>query len=449
MASRSTIQQVRVEAIHSGYAENSAVGNLARGGAIDANTTIGLSREAFQRGKFFRAFSSRGFRGLSATKLPSGDEIWSYERRIDGTPHKLTLQKSTILSTIRLNEVTSDEEIEAMAKKYRLEKSQTYIEFKGKKYFVRMDIPLHFGTGREPDVIMSMTVFIVADSVLGSAVAGVIAALGLDAFASALESLGNAVFTVLWSAVSGVMEITYAFFQAFVASLIEEGSIVAAYSAGAGAVGGAVEEGAFAAITVSALAYMLVGLLIIAIIFIIMEYVLHDTYQNVYVFNLTGYELELDFPYIDEGAPHNVVSTKLPKFQKRIGPGGVNLGSYYSGTAFRFQSDSEWHGLGYALGLTAKVPGSGKVHARMACMFDMPYFGDSSLNLTTVPPGSFERFFTESEGLHKVTHLSGTRGDLELVVTYDFLSGEHEDPGTRTQQYLYNSLVILRQIKRS
>lgn len=443
--------QVRVESITSSYPQNTAggditkVGKIALGGTVNDATTKTFSQVAFDQGQFYKAVSGVDFSKLATTSETNGDEEFSYSKPINGQTHTLTMRKSDMLGSVVLEEVTTQAQIDAVAKKYKIDAKTTYITIDGKKYFVRLNIPMHFGVGDQNSIILDTVLFVVGTGALGAAVAGVIASLGIDAFAAALASINTAVFRVLWSLVSGAFQLVYTFTQAFIGGLVAEGgTVAAAWGAGIAAAGEAA-EGAFVAITASALAYTLVGILVIATIYLILTYALHYTYQNVYLYNLTKYDLAFDFGYIYEGNDHNLPAKKLAALQTKTGPNNINLGSWYSATAFRFQSDSKFYGIGYAMTFTLTDPVSKKVVKQMACMFDIPYVGTNSLMTSATLPSDIKSFYKSNEGKVKQTQHASSDNNFEIISTYDYLSGKHKDPETGDSEYLYNSMIVIRE----
>ncbi len=444
-------KQIKVTDIVSSYPEKSKlntatpVGTIAQGGVVNNTITKQLSNASFLQGKFFKSFSKVDFDKLKTEKKKDGDETWSYTKKIDKTNHHLIIEKSNVLSSITLTEVKSQSEIDTIAKKYDIDKDETYITVDGKKYFVNMNIPIHFGTGSSTNVIMDMAIFVFGSQGLSAAIAGVAAKFGVDAFSAVLANINTQLFRVLWSAISGVMQLSYVFLQTFVGGIIGGEGVAAAFAAGQVAVGEAVAEGVFSAITATALAYTVVGIVVIATIYLILTYVLHYSYQNVYVYNLTKYDLDFEFSYTYEGNPHNVESKHLPAREKKTGPNNIDLGNWYSATGFRFQSDSQFFGIGYAMSLILKKPGTQTVYKKLACMFDIPFAGKNSLRATATYPSNMKSFYTKNEGKIVKTQNSDSNGDIELVVTYDYLSGKHLDPETDAKDYIYNSLVIVRE----
>jgi len=85
------------------------------------------------------------------------------------------------------------------------------------------------------------------------------------------------------------------------------------------------------------------------------------------------------------------------------------------------------------------------VHRQMACMFDIPYVGKNSLKAAISAPADLKKFYASNEGAIKETQHSDGDEELEIIVTYDYLEGTHVNPETGSDDYLYNSLIVLRE----
>lgn len=364
---------------------------------------------------------------------------------IDNQDFNFYVTKSDILSSVTLTEVKNQAEIDAAAKKYKIDKTQTYITIDGKKYFTRMDLPQHFGTGQNNDTWINLGVFILGDGVMAAAIAGVIAAFGIDAFKDALKNIASGVMKTLWAVTSGAMKAAYRFVTTFVGQLIERATFDEAVVAARTAAGEAWAE-SVEGVTSTTLRYTVIGVVIIVALMLIIEFVLHESYQNVYFYNLTDYDIALDFPYKDFGNDHNLPTNNVEAATKRTGPGGIDLGTWFNGVAFRYQSDSEFHGLGYTMRFKLKDPKTQAVVKTFSCLFDVPFDGDNSLFASTSEPSSYNDYYGTNSGNHKVTNFSATDGKQEIIVTYDYLSGKHTDPATGDSMYLYSSLVIIRDV---
>ncbi|MDG2531324.1 hypothetical protein [Caulobacter endophyticus] len=437
--------QIKVTAIDSSFADDGIVGAM-RSGPLSSGLTQQAAQVMFRQGQFLQAFSRTKFSDLREVRQGDGASQWEWQHRIGGVDHRVSLSNADIIGSVRFTEVRSEAEIDEIARKYDVSRGDTFLVIDGKRYFVNMSIPLHFLAPGGNNALINLGLFVLGAEGIGAAIAAVASAAGIAAFTEVWAGISTGLFTVLWTALSGAVQVAYAFAAAFVGELIGGAEIGAALVAAQAASGELIAGGVFSAITGAALAYTLVGLLVIALIFVILEFVLHQSYQNVYVYNLTDKDLEFDFGYIYEGAAHNLSAKRIPARTKRVGPGNVPLGSWYNGTAFRFQSDSQFHGIGYALIARLYEPGTRREVDNFACMFDIPFVGDNSLNAVAGLMGSAEAFYRSSEGKHTTTQLTARAARHEMVVTYDFLSGKHKDPETGDNEYLYNSLIVIRPI---
>jgi hypothetical protein len=438
-------KQIKITSVTSSFSSSGIIGAIADGGIIDDSTTKNISQEMFRQGKFFKCFSETPFEDLKQVQGSNGKISWTYNSNVDGVSHSMSMSNADILGSIALTEVTDNSQIQTLAQKYNIQFDETYITINGKKYFVNMNIPMHFDIESSTNVVINLAVYIFGSEGIAATVAAIAAQYGTAAFSNVLMNINTQLLCTLWTAVSGVMRLGYTFVRTFTGEIIGGETIEAAFASAQFAAGELIADGVFAAITGAALAYTLVGIIIIAAIFIIVEFVLHYSYQNVYVLNLTKYDLSLDLPYIDEGNPHKLVSKDIPALINTTGPGGISLGNGYSGTAFRFQSDSEFHGLGYTMSLALKCPESGKEKKTYACMFDIPYVGDNSLFATLETQSDYQSFYKNADCLQKVTQFYSSDNELDIVVTYDYLSGAHTNLETGTMDYIYNSLVVIRE----
>lgn len=433
---------VRFDAAQSQFAPD-LLNPITKGKSVNDQTTTNLTMGTYRLGKFMRQVSGMNLEDLQEVQQPNGNVVWAATAAIDNQNYNFTLNQGEILSSVKLTAVTSDREIQAKATQYKIDKQQTYIVIDGTKYFVTMSVPMHFGTGESKDTLLNLGIFILGDSATAAAIAGAIANLGMDAFKSAFKNIGTAMLKTVWALLRGVMRAGFNFVTRLIGRLLAGDSLAVAARAGAVAAG----EGWTAAmegLTAATLTYTVIGVVVIAAITIIIDCVLHRSYQNVYFYNLTEYDIDIDFPYKDEGDYHNLPTQSIQARVNRPGPGGIDLGSWYNGVAFSYQSGSEFAGLGYTMRFKLKDPATQNVVKTFSCMFDVPFSGDNSLFASTSEAPNYSAYYSSHEGENKTTQLSANDGAQEIVVTYDYLSGTHPDPDTGDNQYLYNSLVVIR-----
>lgn len=435
---------VRFDQPKSQFASGGMVSPLTGDQPINSTTTVNLSTQNYRLGKFMREFSQTSFEDLQEVTQPNGSVIWAMDTAIDNQDFNFYVSQLDLLQSVTLTEVQSEAQIEALAREYDISTSQTYIVIDGTKYFVHMDSPMYFSTGETNDSLLSVGLFVLGDGAMATAIAAVVASLGMDAFQDALKNLASAVFKTLWALVKGAMTAIYRFVTGFFGALVDGESLEVAVAAGRTAAGDAWEE-SVETITAQTVRYAFAGAIVLVTIFLILEYVLHYSYQNIYLYNLTDYDLQFDFPYTDFGDPSNVLTTCLEARSARLGPGGVVLGSWYNGVAFRFNSGSEFHGLGYTMRLKLVDPQTQAVVKTFSCLFDVPFSGDNSLFASAGEESDYESYYSDNEGQHKVTQYVASDGEHQMIVTYDYLSGKHTDPQSGKDLYLYNSLVVIRE----
>jgi len=437
--------QVRFSEPSSSFAPDGMVSKVTGSQTLNDATTQYMSQQSYRQGKFMQTFSKLDFEGLQEVDQPNGDTVWTAVQTIDNQDFNFYLSKAEILQSVTTTEVTSQSQIDETAKKYNIDPQSTYITIDGKKYFLNMNIPMHFGTGQNNDTWINLGVFVIGDAAMGTTIAAIIAKFGGDAFVDAIKNMGSAIFKTLWSVVSGVMKAGFRFVVTLIRTLASGGTLDVAVVAARTAAGEAWTE-SVEGLTSKTLKYSVIGVIIIVILYLIIEFVLHESYQNVYFYNLTDYDVDFDFPYEDKGNPHNVPTQVVLANQHRKGPGGIDLGTWYNGLAFRFQSDSEFQGLGYTMRFKLKDPKTQNVVKTFACLFDVPYSGNNSLFASANDPGDYKQYYSSNSGTQKVTQYRATDGHQEIIVTYDYLSGQHEDPETGNTLYLYNSLVVIRDV---
>lgn len=437
--------QVRFSEPISSFSPDGMVSRITGNQTVNDTTTQYMSQQSYRQGKFMQTFSQLDFEGLQEVQQPDGDTVWAAVQAIDNQEFNFYLSKAEILQSITLTEVTSQSQINETANKYNIKPEATYITIDGKKYFVHMNLPMHFGTGENNNTWINFGVFIIGDTAIAATIAAIIAALGGDAFTQAIKNIGSALFKTLWYAISGAMKAAFRFIVTFVRTLLTRATLEAAVDAAKIAAGEA-WTGAVRNLSSKTLRYSVIGVIVLVTITLIIDLVLHESYQSVYLYNLTDYDIEFDFPYKDYGNPHNVPNLVVSARHKRKGPDGKDLGSWYNGLAFRFQSDSEFHGLGYTMRFKLRDPGTQNVVKTFACLFDVPFAANNSLFASANDPGDYKQYYKSNSGTKKVTQYSANDGHQEIIVTYDYLSGKHEDPETGQSLYLYNSLVVIRDL---
>ncbi|MDG2531323.1 hypothetical protein [Caulobacter endophyticus] len=432
---------IRMTGISSALSSD-VVSPMATGRPVNDNTTTEINLGNYRQGKFTRVVSKTQFHDLQEVELDNGDTVWSAIQTIDGNEYSFYLQKSEILGTVDLKEI-SQAEAEALAKEYDIKVEQTYLEIDGKKYHVNMAVPLHFGNGDKSSLWMQAGLFILGDSALGGAVAAAIKAFGMDAFKDAFKELSSALFKVIWGVLRGIVTGIYRFLSTIVGGIILEVGLSATLEAATEAAGKAWSK-SVAKITARRIGYAFAGAVLLVGSLLFLEYVLHRSYQNTYIYNLTDYDISYTLPYKDKGEIANAQNDTIKGKEVKYGPNKTPLGNWYNGSAFRFQSGSDFHGLGYVVKLNFHPKGKTEIVKTFTCMFEIPFSGENSLAATTEEVKDYEAYFKKNDGVNRKTQFSAHDDHHEIIVTYDYLTGKHKDPETGQDLYLYSSLVVIR-----
>jgi hypothetical protein len=211
----------------------------------------------------------------------------------------------------------------------------------------------------------------------------------------------------------------------------------------------------------------------LAIAFIAISFILHNTYHKVRLWNFTGYTLQWYIYFdasqlVDEGgyikAPaqfddnNNVTSYSpiQPLQTKIIAPKAppINQCSYGD---FNMISSHDYSGIGYVMRLTLVDSNDNNVYMG-AVLFDIPFEGTNSLattfNIENGDDSTLQSFYTAFSGRFPVPEQAACSDDgkISLSATYDYLSGKHPmqsqggaDSGSN-EAYFYQSVVVIDQL---
>lgn len=206
----------------------------------------------------------------------------------------------------------------------------------------------------------------------------------------------------------------------------------------------------------------------LAIVFIALSFIVHNSYHQLRVWNMTKYTISWH-SYID-------VNLSLPEGQFTSAPfvvnsdgsqtpiniSGANCTSGIPGVKgppqmyyqdFSVASSSEIKGIGYALYLKLADPETGEDRAGLAVYYDIPLGGTNSTNLTfEIHPGELEQWYKASQGDNQNTSaraegLGPDGKQIYATSSYDYLTGEHGVPGqtggSSNEAYYYQSLLCI------
>lgn len=435
--------EVRFENPQAQFSEEGMVSAITGNQLIDNNTTINLSTQVYRFGKFMREFSKFDFDNLQEVKQSNGSILWTVDMAIDNQDFNFYLDQAEIIRSLNLAEVQNDQQIKDMAEKYNVAEDKTYIFIDGKKYFTRMNIPMYFGTGQKREFSIDMGIYLIGGGVIEQEITGIISEVGFEAFKEAYKRIGVEVLHVFSTLVMGIIRASYRFFTKFIERAIARDGLSTIITASKNAAGEA-WKGATEGIDKKVISYSLIGVIFLVSVWLIIEYVLHKSYQNINLFNLTKYDIELDFPYKACGDYQNLPTSEVFAEVERYSPNEANFDTWYYGVAFNYQSDSIVDGIGYTMRFKMKDPVTKEIVKTFSCLFEIPYEGKNSLYASPDEPKDYNAYYSTYSGQHQITQFSTNDSEQEIIVSYDYLDGKHEDPETGQDLYLYNSFIVIR-----
>ena len=296
------------------------------------------------------------------------------------------------------------------------------------------------------------------------------------ALASVASVLGNAfrsLFSRLGSLVSGagsaVRSTALSVAEGTEIELAETGAVETIAEAAAVETGETVAEG----VMLGGLSVTFFGVcLVFAAIFFAAYWALHNSFHQLRIYNFTKYTMEWAY-HIDEVTIFNFCEGKLVEGPGRIGkddtivPGPISGAKPgpgipgVRGTAEVYYADlsvvssHEFTGIGYALQLQLKDPGSSKTVHTVTAYYDIPWgspvghAGDNSTDLTFKDVSDLGKWYKDNAGWNKskAAHAASDDARFEARSTFDYLSGKHGMSslfGAPTNEaYVYRSVLYV------
>ncbi|MCF7646792.1 hypothetical protein KQ944_13350 [Bacillus subtilis] len=427
---------IRIGDYTSSFSQTGPIGDILYAKDMNPDATSILSMQNFRLAKFMKETSSIAFEDLQEVPQDDGDTWYTAESVIDGEVFSFHISRYEIIKSIKLTPVNNEQEIEQRAKKYKIDQENTYIVIDGKKYFVDTSIPLNYGiAGGDAAFKLKAEAMVSALAPIVSLIAQLVKKFGFEAISKYIGRISSGLLETLWGLLKNTVRVAYRFIFSFFSRVCSGAEVAEAYAeAMEDASAGEILSG----LELSTFLIGVVGAIFLIAILLIIIFALHTSYQIITIYNLTDCDLHFRFPYIYEGEMPREPSSLIPAQSKT-----KNLGNWYHATGFMWKSSNVFTGIGYAIGLNIVNPE--KTSSRnYAAMFDIPWTGENSLFASITEPSNYKNFYKENEGVHKERMLSVSDDKYELIVTYDYLQGEHPNPDTGENVYLYNTMVIVR-----
>lgn len=197
------------------------------------------------------------------------------------------------------------------------------------------------------------------------------------------------------------------------------------------------------------------GIAILVAIPIILDIIAHPSYHTLTVYNLTPYDLRWTIGYQNEGVMNaapvmgsgsTTLNPLIPAESNGAPPGLKPVDIAYEGS-FSFASTSQYEGLGYVMAYTLTDPKTNEVVATAAAMWDIPFSGQNSLYAAFNPGTDYQSIYDNNQNVNEVTQMAvsqaatGSASEIDLSVTFDYLSGKHATPSGQ-ESFTYNSVAV-------
>lgn len=228
----------------------------------------------------------------------------------------------------------------------------------------------------------------------------------------------------------------------------------------------AIEEGAEEGAIALEDVFIGVGIAL-AILFIVLSFVLHNSYHSVRVWNLTEYALDWVIHFDTSQAQDQVelvagpvtydsnnnitkYARQQPVSYSQAVPGSVKTWSCHYAD-LNINSSHESSGIDNCVLQYSLTDQSGKVPYKVTIYFDIPFSGQNSTNVSLDSRISdLQAYYDQNSGNNTNTQATTTSsdGNITLTTTYDFLSGKHGVPNTppgssSNQQFFYQSVITI------
>ncbi|KAK2754384.1 hypothetical protein FQN54_007028 [Arachnomyces sp. PD_36] len=168
---------------------------------------------------------------------------------------------------------------------------------------------------------------------------------------------------------------------------------------------------------------------ILAVIFIGLFFILHNSYRHVRIWNLTKYNMEWGY-FIDHELFEEGQITSAPI-------------DFKTNKTVRIPNSHEFTRIRYTLQLYLRDPKTDKTVYTVTTYYDIPFSGDNSTNLTFGDVSDPHSWFKDNFGNNKSTIARSQSGEgaIPAVSTYDYLDGKHGVPsqtgGSSNEAYYY------------
>ncbi|RYP27629.1 hypothetical protein DL767_007593 [Monosporascus sp. MG133] len=226
--------------------------------------------------------------------------------------------------------------------------------------------------------------------------------------------------------------------------------------------GVAVEEVAVEGAAIAAGTVFIGACVAVAVLFIALSFILHNSFHHVQIWNLTKYKMEwvywfgTDLMGMKGQITHGPVEFKngqaipvpIPGANRRpLVPGTKGSPQVYYGE-LDVASSHEYNGIGYVLQLHLKDDLDQTIYA-ITVYYDIPFAGSNSTNLTFGEVTDLKKWYDDNAGNRSVSAQKTSSDDkITAKSSYDYLDGEHVVPSSKVGDssntaYYYQSMLCI------
>lgn len=227
--------------------------------------------------------------------------------------------------------------------------------------------------------------------------------------------------------------------------------------------GVAVGEGAVEGSAIAAGAIFIGAVIVIALVFIAIAYILHNSYHDLRIWNITKYNMDWSYHIdtqagINEGkiikGPGTYKGNKIVP-ERILGASAKGVIPGVQGTPHLTYGDisvvssHEYNGIGYVIQLFLKDPKTNEQVYELTTYYDIPFEGKNSTNLTFDHVDNVGRWYDRNSGNNRKTYAETWSVDkvLKASTNYDFLEGQHPVPGqeqgSSNNAFYYRSVLCV------
>lgn len=417
-------------------------------GVITPAITATVANQQAKKAEILKVIANTEFDDLEEVEQHDESFVWVAKCNVEDQEYSFFISQSDIVQTVMLTEATKDDKALLMDK-YHTSESETVVNIDGKEYFVEFHVCQNLFAGEDLDILVDMGIFVIGGSPVADAIVDIVKSHGTECFSDAYAQLSADVLDPFWKYARHVMRMCYRFFSAFLKTLFSGDSFDDAVNASHFAAGKVWET------TVRDIDHFALSRSLAPVVLTVSRTLLVNAPStlpllHVYLYNLTSCDIQLDIEYIDNCKQKGEMTDAPVQGDSYICMVPYGMGNWYNGSSISLEGVDASPGASCAMGgafsLTLKDTGSDHVVAKYSVMFKIQGDGKNSLYAMTKATENYEQFFKQHENETSEYHYRAADVMHEVIVTFDALEGKTEHALSKSMIYLYNSLIVVRDV---